>query len=153
MTTPFDPKKLKDRSIYPVIMQENVRYRDLDSQGHVNNAVYATYFEIARGEARRVATHLKSARPEGSAGVVVRQLINYHNSVPCPAKIDLCGGLIRIGRTSIDYGLAVFYKDQCAASGEVTVVMIDRATGRPMPIPDAYRAQLETIMLRLPGRG
>ncbi len=26
----------------------DVRFRDLDSLGHVNNAVYLTYFEIAR---------------------------------------------------------------------------------------------------------
>jgi len=38
VTETFDPQRLKDRSVYPVFAQENVRYRDLDTQGHVNNA-------------------------------------------------------------------------------------------------------------------
>ena len=148
MTTTFDPKLLKNRSIYPVVVTENVRYRDTDGQRHVNNAVYATYFEIGRGAARRQATKNHSVLPEGAGSVVARLLINYHLPVPCPAVIEIGAGLIRIGRSSLEYGLAVFWKDQCAASGEVTMVMLDRTTGRTMPIPANYRAQLEAILLR-----
>ena len=152
-TTPFDPKLLKDRSIYPVSVQENVRHRDCDAQRHVNNAVYATYFEIGRGAARRVATKNHSVLPEGAGSVVVQQIINYHVSIPQPAVIDIAAGILKIGRTSFTYGLGVFWKDQCAASGEVTLAMIDRATGKSMPVPDNYRAQLESIKLLVPGRG
>lgn len=151
--TPFDPKLLKDRSIYPTSVQENVRNRDCDSQRHVNNAVYATYFEIGRGAARRVATKNHSVLPEGAGSVVVQQIINYHVSIPHPAVIDIAAGIMRIGRSSFTYGLGIFWKDQCAASGEVTIAMIDRATGKSMAIPDYYRAQLETIMLRVPAHG
>ena len=150
MTAPFDPKILQNRSVYPVIVQENVRYRDTDGQKHVNNAVYATYFEIGRGAARRHATRHKSALPESSTSVVAQQIINYHAQVPALAVIEIGAGLIRIGRTSFVYGLGVFWQGQCAASGQVTQVMLDRATGRPMQIPDNYRAQLETILLRMP---
>jgi acyl-CoA thioester hydrolase len=33
---------------YPVTARIEVRWRDVDALGHVNNAVYFTYFEIAR---------------------------------------------------------------------------------------------------------
>ncbi len=36
------------RSRFPVVAPIEVRWRDIDALGHVNNAVYFTYFEIAR---------------------------------------------------------------------------------------------------------
>ncbi|MFN4071655.1 MAG: acyl-CoA thioesterase, partial [Thermus caldifontis] len=33
---------------FPVSVPIQVRFRDLDALGHVNNAVYLTYFEVAR---------------------------------------------------------------------------------------------------------
>jgi len=33
---------------YPYRLSDNVRFADLDPNGHVNNAVYATYFETGR---------------------------------------------------------------------------------------------------------
>ena len=52
MTAAYDIKQLKDYSLFPIMVQENMRYRDLDTNGHMNNAVFATYFELARGRAR-----------------------------------------------------------------------------------------------------
>jgi acyl-CoA thioester hydrolase len=34
---------------FPVAAPIEVRFRDVDAMGHVNNAVYLTYFEVARG--------------------------------------------------------------------------------------------------------
>ncbi|MBK6404207.1 MAG: thioesterase family protein [Holophagales bacterium] len=33
---------------FPCVVGVEVRFRDLDAMGHVNNAVYLTYFEQAR---------------------------------------------------------------------------------------------------------
>jgi acyl-CoA thioester hydrolase len=33
---------------FPFVVRERVRLRDIDSFGHVNNAVYSTYLEQAR---------------------------------------------------------------------------------------------------------
>ena len=146
----FDAELLKKRAVFPVFTQENVRQRDLDSQGHVNNAVYVTYFEIGRGAARREATRDGAGRPPEATGVVARQVINYHRPVLYPASLDIGTGIIRIGRSSYVYGVAVFQGELCMATGEVTQVLIERATGRSMPIPDGYRRSLETILLLKP---
>ena len=147
----FDEKLLRDRSIYPFFVPETVRYRDCDTQGHVNNAVYATYFEIGRGTARRQATRLHGGRPKNAASVVARQVINYHFPLEPQARIDIGSGLLRIGRTSFTWGIAVFLGDKCAASGEVVQVVLDKNNGnKPMPISDEYRRELESMLLRLP---
>ena len=77
MTTAYDIKQLKDYSMFPVIVRENMRFRDLDANGHVNNAVYATYFEVAHGRARRA---LLAPRRQGIASVVGR-----HSSSTTPS--------------------------------------------------------------------
>jgi acyl-CoA thioester hydrolase len=33
---------------FPVAAPIEIRFRDLDGMGHVNNAVYLTYLEVAR---------------------------------------------------------------------------------------------------------
>src|SRR6476646_9761792 len=39
------PPRLED---FPMRVSDLVRYADLDRQGHVNNAIYSTYFETGR---------------------------------------------------------------------------------------------------------
>ncbi|HXC37527.1 MAG TPA: thioesterase family protein [Burkholderiales bacterium] len=148
--TELDPELLRNIAVYPVVVQENVRYRDCDLQRHVNNAVFATYFEIGRSVAMREAMAKGARRPKGTGGSVVRQIINYHGQVRYPSVVQIGTGILRIGRTSFAYGSAVFCNGECAASGEVTTVLTDRETGRPVAIPDDYRATLESIGLRRP---
>ena len=40
------PPQLAD---FPIRAPDIIRFADLDRQGHVNNAVYSTYFEIGPG--------------------------------------------------------------------------------------------------------
>ena len=39
---------MKELSVYPVIHQQTVAWGDMDAFGHVNNAVFASYYEMAR---------------------------------------------------------------------------------------------------------
>jgi len=146
----LEPELLKNVAVYPYVVDENVRYRDCDLQAHVNNAVFATYFEIGRSAAMRDAMSKGARRPKGTGGAVVRQIINYHGQVRYPNVIQIGTGVLRIGRTSFAYASGVFCKGVCVASGEVTIVLTDRETGRPVAIPDDYRATVESLALRRP---
>jgi acyl-CoA thioester hydrolase len=150
MTPEFDPALLRKRATFPFFVAEKVRLRDTDYQGHVNNAVYATYFEIGRGAARDHAFSGRKVKPDDAGGVVARQILNYHAAITPPAVIEIGAGILRIGRTSYEFGTAVFWNGQCAASGQVTVVMVEKASGKPMAIPEDYRRGLENILLRQP---
>ena len=48
MDAPTRPKRQFKLANYPFQLTDNVRYGDLDPNKHVNNAVYATYFETTR---------------------------------------------------------------------------------------------------------
>jgi acyl-CoA thioester hydrolase len=54
----------------------------------------------------------------------------------------------RLGRSSVRYAVAIFRENaaQSAAQGHFVHVYVDRATQRPVAIPDATRAALETLI-------
>jgi acyl-CoA thioester hydrolase len=145
MNIAYDIKQLKDMSMFPVIIRENMRFRDIDGNGHVNNAVYATYFELARGRTRRQRL---APRPEGTASVVGRQLINYHQELKYPGVLDIGSAIVAISRSTWTWGNAVFKNGICHATGEVTMIMVDKATQRSTEIPQAFRDSLETLRFR-----
>lgn len=144
MTTPYDIKLLKDRSLFPIFVREHVRYRDLDTNGHVNSAVFVTYLEQARGRARRTI----GGRPAETNSVVGRQLINYFQELKYPGKLDIGTAIVHISRSTWTWGNAVFKGDVCHATGEVTMVLIDRTTKRAAEIPHEFRERLEKLRLR-----
>jgi len=53
----------------------------------------------------------------------------------------------RLGRSSVRYETAMFRNDDdvAAAEGHFVNVFVDRATMRPVPIPEGMRAILQTI--------
>jgi acyl-CoA thioester hydrolase len=46
MTTPADARR--DAPTFPLVHEIVPRFRDTDAMGHINNAVYITYLEVAR---------------------------------------------------------------------------------------------------------
>lgn len=145
MTTDYNIKQLKDISLFPAIVKENMRFRDLDGNAHVNNAVYATYLELARGRTRRM--HL-GPRPPGTASVVGRQLINYLQELNYPGVLDIGTAIVNISRSTWTWGHGIFKNGVCHATGEVTMVLIDKSTKRAAEITPEFRASLETLRFR-----
>lgn len=76
-----------------------IRFSDIDARGHVNNAVYLTYFEVARFNYwRDVAKwNLKEV------GIVVgRSEIQYLRPVTIDDKLVCYVRVVRIGNSSFD---------------------------------------------------
>jgi len=59
----------------------DVRFRDIDAMGHVNNAVYATYIEQARTEYFRDVLRRRHLRAGDGVGVALDRL-------PTPGRAD-----------------------------------------------------------------
>ncbi|MFT4116995.1 acyl-CoA thioesterase [Bradyrhizobium sp.] len=118
---------------YPYRLSDNVRFGDLDPNHHVNNAVYATYFETGR------VTLMKSPEygltPRGLAWIMVRIDIHFRAELHWPNTIELGLGVIKLGRTSVTFEQVVFSQGKCIASATSVGVMLDGATRRPAPLP------------------
>jgi acyl-CoA thioester hydrolase len=131
---------------FPHQAADIIRLGDLDHQGHVNNAVYATYFETGRVNFMRDTF---GGLYFGDRNFVVARVeINYLRELHWPGNVVAATGVERVGAASVTYAQAVFHQGECAASGRTTMVLIDRATRRPIPIADEMRTQLQAQMMR-----
>jgi len=117
---------------FPYRLSDNVRFADLDPNEHVNNAVYATYFETGR------VTLMKDRSlgliPEGLTWIMVRLDIHFRAELRWPGKIELGLGVTKLGRTSVTFDQVVFSEETCVASAQAVTVLIDERTRKPAPL-------------------
>lgn len=133
-----------------------VRYTDVDTYGHVNNAAYATYCEEARidyietvlGESGRSieggdAGNDSQSGVEDSAGFVVANLtLDFERPLPRVDTVDVGVHVPRLGEKSIPFEYEIRSPVGRHATGETTVVAYDRERGQSRPIPDAWRERI-----------
>lgn len=119
-----------------------IRWSDLDAFGHLNNAVYLTLCEQARIDA---FADLGAADWDEAGPVVVAASLQYRQPVTEVAALRVEVTFGAPGRTSFPTTYRVTSDDGAAlhAEAEVTMVWVDRRTGRPAPLPDDLRARLE----------
>lgn len=116
-----------------------LRWSDLDALGHINNAVYLTLSEQGRTEA------LEALMPAGwlgeTAPVLVAASLTFRRPILEAAVTVVATTFEAPGRTSVKtrFSVTVEGDDAVRAEGEATLVWIDVASGKPVPVPDALR--------------
>ena len=125
-----------------------VRWSDMDALGHVNNAVYSTYFEQARIAWMESAAEDGQPWPgsPGTGPVLVAVEAEFKRPVVYPATVVVEVSCEGAGRSSLplDCRLTVEGEpDTVYATARTTLVWIDLETGRPTPLPDALRRLVE----------
>ena len=145
MNAPIRPNPTLRLEDFPFRLTDNVRFADLDPQQHVNNAVYASYFET--GRVTLIRNPVYGLMPQGLSWMLVRLAIDFKSEVRWPGTIDLGLGVNRIGRTSVTYTQVVFANGKCAASADAVTVLVDKATSKPAAIPDEIIAKFKPWML------
>ena len=127
---------------FPIRVPDTIRFADMDRQGHVNNAVYPTYFETGRVAAdlrpARTACRSKAAPPcwRASRSTFLKEL-------RWPGTVEIGTGIAEIGRSSYVFSQAIFHDGACAARARSTMVLIDRATRKARPLPPDLMAKLK----------
>jgi acyl-CoA thioester hydrolase len=125
-----------------------VRFRDCDALGHVNNAVYLTYLEEARiahwratGLAARTAD---SAAPPDVPGVILaRAEVDYRRPAKHGDVLIVHLGIAAIGRTSFTYEYEITDgAGQVVANARTVIVRFDYTANRPVPISDEIKEVL-----------
>ena len=81
-------------------------------------------------------------------GVVAETSCRYYREVSFPVTVDVGVRANRLGRTSVVFEFGVFLPEveTVAAHGLWAQVYVDRATRRPVPLPDAVRTHLEAAV-------
>ena len=130
-------KKNKNLSNFPFQVNLQTRWRDLDAFGHVNNAVFATYIETARGTLfKRWSLPFDGT---GQSLIVASMTINYLHQLKHPSDIIIGLKINKVGNTSFNVESYVFDKkdiDSPIATSEVVVVCFDFDNQKPVPVFD-----------------
>jgi acyl-CoA thioester hydrolase len=117
---------------FPYRLTDNVRFADLDPNHHVNNAVYATYFET--GRVTLMKDQGNGLVPPGLAWIMVRLDIHFRAELRWPGTIEMGLGVAKFGRTSVTFDQVVFSEGTCVASAQSVSVLIDENTRKPTPL-------------------
>ncbi|MEO6392951.1 MAG: thioesterase family protein [Pyrinomonadaceae bacterium] len=134
------------RKDYPHFSSVPTRWMDNDIYGHVNNALYYAFFDTA------INQYLIA---EGGLDIYAGAVIAYAAESQCqylqpiafPKTIQIGLRVGKLGNSSVRYELAIFKEgvESAAAVGYFVHVFVDRATQRPVRIPDPIRAALQRL--------
>jgi len=115
-----------------------VRSYECDSYGHVNNAVYLNYLEVARrAYLRDNGISIPELRSSGRALVVARVSIEYRLPATTDEVLVVLTRPVRKGRVGGVLLQRIVRDGQTVAEAEVTWVCVD-ARGRPARLPPAF---------------
>jgi acyl-CoA thioester hydrolase len=120
------------------------RFGDTDAMGHVNNAVYLTYFEVARAGYYRAVTG--GMFGIGSSGnpksfIVAEARVAYRSPVlyPEPLVLECRAGWVSRSAFGLEYRISTEASPhgaaRLAAYGETVQVMYDYGAGRVTRLP------------------
>ncbi len=127
----------------------SVRFRDIDSLGHVNNAVYFTYFE--EGRKVFIQTVFGLERTSDFQFILAHVRCDYLKPVKINAHLHLHVWISHIGRKRFDmhYELGDAEDETLIyARGQSIQVFYDYQRNQSREIPEAVRSRLEPYWLK-----
>jgi acyl-CoA thioester hydrolase len=119
-----------------------VRYGDLDPQGHVNNAKHLTYFEQARVQYMIELGLFTKDRSFMELGVIVADVhITYLEPVYFGQNLKVGVHASKMGTKSMTWEQNIVDADtgKELARGEVVIVTYDYKEEKTIPIPQKWR--------------
>jgi len=157
--TPPDPRDLPGEFHHRVTI--DVRFADTDAMGHVNNAVYLTYCEMARIRYWTDATgEPVAAGHEGAESLILAEArITYRAPVFHTEQVTVESRATYIGRSSftLEHRLTAAVPGgpaRLVAVSDSVLVRYDYATGASVALDEVHVAAMEALEGRnLRGRG
>jgi acyl-CoA thioester hydrolase len=129
---------------YPYSCPVQVRWRDLDAFGHVNNATFASYLEMARTE---VWTRLFGGRSALAIPFFVKQLqIDYKRPIALENEVRVWLRVGELRGASFTFEYVVEANGQTAAEAVTRLACVDKETARPVAIEPDVREALATLL-------
>lgn len=137
---------LTDRGIYGFSTSENLRFADVDANGHINNGAFIELLENAR-----VSYLRRIVRPHGVQGslprfrlVIGRLEADFRRQMFYPGTATACARLVEVHDRKVMIGQGLFDGEgNCTAIQKVTMISLNEETHRSMPFEPVVRAALE----------
>jgi acyl-CoA thioester hydrolase len=121
---------------FDFVHRETVRFRDVDSMGHVNNAVFLTYLEEAR------IAFLLPLGAEVSSMILARVEIDFRTPLRMGDEVEIGVRPANVGKKSFELEYEVRSRDVVAAEAKTVIVSFDYESGRSIEVPESWREAL-----------
>ncbi len=122
-----------------------VRYGDLDPQGHVNNSKYLTYFEQARIAYLLELGLFTKDQPLTELGIILADVhITYLEPIYFGQKIKVGLHVAKLGNKSMisEQNIVDVDSGREIAKGEVVMVTYDYREEKTIPVPQEWRKKI-----------
>ncbi|MFA6021049.1 MAG: thioesterase family protein [Rhodospirillales bacterium] len=133
-------KQIPTLEHFPYRISIPTRWSDNDMFGHINNVLYYRYYEavILKFLAEKAGFH---GFDEPVLVFAAESQCRFLKPLSYPGNIVATLCIEHLGRTSVRYGLGLFEEGavEAAATGHWVHVFVDRASQRPVPIPEHFR--------------
>lgn len=126
---------------FPVVVELDVAWGEMDSYAHVNNVVYFRYFENARIVYLDRIGWMASKDAAGLGPIIASTSARFRKPVGYPDRV-LVGARVsdvQADRVTFDYRLVSTKLNAVAAEGQAVVVSYDYRAGAKCPIPESVR--------------
>jgi len=120
-----------------------VPYRDLDAMGHVNNAVYFSYFEFARQKYWEAAVGVETFLDIGF--VMESASIDYRLPARMRDRLQVEIRCPRIGTSSFEFQYRITRGEEVVAEGKSTQVLWDWHGGGKRVFTDDLREKIRAF--------
>jgi len=127
-----------------------VRWGDLDSLGHVNNAKFFTYDEQARLEYFRVFEGVVPNMWKDEGLILARVACDFLQQLHHPAALEIGYRICKLGRSSMEAESGIFDGDRLVATLQGVIVWFDYRAQKPAAIPEVVRSTIRSFEVVAP---
>ena len=128
---------------YPIRTYDKLRFADTDKQGHINNAVYSTFFETGRTETFQQAHEATADRD--CEFVVAKVTIQYLKEMHWPGNVEVGTRIQQVGNSSLVLEQAIFQNGNLCSTNESVCVQINTASRKSQAFDEPMRSYFESL--------
>ena len=141
------------RAAFTVVDEIAPRFRDTDAMGHINNAVYVTYLEVARQEYWKRFSDVRDYRRVPF--ILAHVTIDFRSEALVNEVLEIAARCEWIGTRSFAFAYEIREKQSRRLVVEATTVQVcyDYDAKRSIPMPAELRRQIETFEGRALAKG
>jgi acyl-CoA thioester hydrolase len=123
-----------------IFTEVTLRYSDMDTLGHLNNAVYATFFEAGRVEHyHRVFQPVMAPQTDF---VIVKLTIDFKAEARYPGVARIATRVLRVGGSSVTYGQDMTIDGKLVATSEGVCALFDTVRRKAIRMPEVMRQRV-----------
>jgi acyl-CoA thioester hydrolase len=137
----LEKMKLDD---FPLQTYDKIRFCDTDQLGHVNNAIFSSFFETGRVEF--LFNPSNPLYSDNCQFVIVELHSSLSNEITWPGTIEIGTVITKIGNSSIKLAQALFQNNQLVATAESVIVQMNASTRKSQALNERTKEILSEYL-------